>query len=102
MPILRRERRFVNEKSDLHTGDIVTLRDGNKAVVLIGVNSEEFSGDCIACINECGWEKLSGYNEDLTAKPFGLSDMRDADIVKVERCSHPYEFYKILKQEITD
>lgn len=75
----------------------MTLRDGGKAVVLLEVISEEFSGDCIACINEGGWEKLDSYNEDLTAKPFGLADMRSADIVKVEKCPHPHDFCKIFK-----
>lgn len=87
------------KKSELHTGDIVTLRGGEKAVVLLGIISEEYRGDCIALISEDGWEKLDEYNEDLTAKPFGVSDMRSTDIIKVEKCPHPYYFNKIFKGE---
>lgn len=85
------------KKSELHTGDVVTLRDGTKAIVLLGIVAEEYSGDCIVFIYEDGWEKLDSYNEDLTAKPFGLADMRGADIVNVEKCPHPYDFCKMFR-----
>lgn len=90
------------KKGDLCTGDIVTLRCGIKAIVLMGVEVEKHNVDCIASLNERGWEKLEMYNEDLTHKPLGTKKVSTLDIIKVKKCQHPYYFHETLKDEITD
>ena len=65
------------KKSDLRTGMIVTLRNGNKKQVYIDVVTNNLqNGNVIT--DGSTWSDLYHYNEDLTYK-----GLRELDIVKV-------------------
>ena len=74
-------------KSELKTGYIVTLRNGNDYVVILDSVSDLYKCDIIVNSKLNVWDVLSVYNEDLT---HFYSPSRD--IVKVEEASHPYTF----------
>ena len=88
------------QKSDLKSGNVVTLRDGSKSIVILGVETEGFCGDAIVSLRGHKWGKLSEYNEDLTAKGFECSDydFTKLDIVKVEKITHPVYLIDYFKK----
>jgi len=83
------------KKSDLKTGMIVTLRNGDEHMVFmdsasIYCDNYRFSNDVIVNLNRMGsWEELPQYDDDLKIIDEGRSDF---DIVKVEKVDHPYAF----------
>lgn len=81
-------------KSELKTGHIVTLRNGEKYMVFRNCAPKN---DTIVEINgKLSWLPLEKYKEDLTFnRAITTCDEKTAkgwDIVKVEQCSHPYAF----------
>lgn len=83
-------------KSELRTGMIVTMRNGNEYVFF-----KDFAvGDdyCMKNDNEGiivngqlpSWARIKNYNNDLKHNTY-----QDLDIVKVEIPSHPYAFTNI-------
>ena len=66
-------------KSELKTGYIVTLRNGEEYMVVLDVVSQLRQGNLIVPESKYGWNNLSNYNEDLTNTEF-----EDFDIIKVE------------------
>jgi hypothetical protein len=69
-------------KDNLCTGDIVTLRNGNKHTVMLGMRK---FGDCtVSCEDITSWNDLKNYNKNLKSK------YEEFDIVRVERPKHPY------------
>ena len=70
-------------KSELKTGYIVTLRNGNEYVVMLNANFvASYEKDFL--VREHSFIHLAEYNEDLTH--FGESDRyRNFDIIKVGR-----------------
>lgn len=90
-------------KSDLRTGMIVTTRDGNEYVVMLGVNTawQNEPADIIVHMAPEGmthpghpgfmWNELSNYDSFLRHKDDEGLWAQDFDIVKVEQASHPYD-----------
>lgn len=64
-------------KKDLRTGDIVTTRNGNVYMVMLGVSSD--NDDILA--RDTGYNFLETWNDDLSAK----ADRENWDIMKVWR-----------------
>lgn len=77
-------------KSDLKTGYIVTLRNGNDYVVILDSVSDLYKCDIIVNSKLNVWDVLSVYNEDLTNKEF-----KALDIIKVEIPYHPLAFQNV-------
>lgn len=77
-------------KSDLKTGYIVTLRDGGKAVVVKNMTFKECEKDVLIFQQECQWEVLDVWNEDLKHHT-----IHDHDIVLVEKGGTPYNLFDI-------
>ena len=80
-------------KSELKTGYIVTLRDGNEYIVILNSEACRKSKDVspeqdilLQNATKC-WNRLSEYRENLTNIYFSSSD-----IVKVEKAPNPYSF----------
>ena len=70
-------------KSELKTGMIVTLRNGDKYMVFINTNISSYRGsdDYVVNLNGSGLNYHSDYNEDLT-----ISGFRNFDEMKVGMC----------------
>lgn len=77
-------------KSELKTGYIVTLRNGNDYVVILDSVSDLYKCDIIVNSKLNVWDVLSVYNEDLTNKEF-----KALDIIKVEIPYHPLAFQNV-------
>ena len=89
------------KKSELKTGMLVTLRNGEKGMVFRDIHTEyttntNKTNDVIICTKDDGltsWENLDAYNDDLFAKD---DEFNWLDIVKVETIYHPYDIIKPL------
>ena len=93
-------------KSELKTGMIVTTQDGMEYVVFRNVQYlfenpfKSHNGeidDVLVNAQRNTWNRLEYYNEDLTYKSDGLTDIfaKRNEIVKVEIPYHPYAFMNI-------
>lgn len=78
-------------KSDLKTGMIITVKSGHKFMVYKDMNTAFGLGDVVVDIKgNDSWNYLSSYNENLTHMSHP-----NADIVKVEKVTHPYAFIRL-------
>lgn len=86
------------KKSELKTGMIVTLRNGNEYVFMKDfiVDDDYTMGSCNEGIivngHKPSWSKMNHYDHNL--KAITISD-RSLDIMKVEIPNHPYAFTNI-------
>ena len=73
-------------KSELKTGMVVTLANGEELYVFKDYFANNKTQDVIVEVNgnDC-WHILNSYNENLTNKSYP-----EYNIVKVELVSHPY------------
>lgn len=80
------------KKSDLKTGMVVELKDGDKMVVLLNT----INGDLFKSINKgTAWDTLRYYDEDLkNNQNLGL------DVMKVYRYMHEYRYLGNEKLEL--
>ena len=82
--------------SDLKTGMIVTLRNGNEYVVLkdycVSDETAIFDKGIICNVESSSWTRLSNFNEKMecTNTIFG----KEYDIVRVEVPAHPFSIQK--------
>lgn len=83
------------KKSDLRTGMIVTLRNGNEYVffknfITTSDYSMRTSADGVFVYGQKKmWMMVSDYNNELLMKERGSSQF---DVMKVEMVGHPYSF----------
>lgn len=81
-------------KSELKTGMIVVLANGNEYMVYRDIQTTAYS-DCkdaiVAMDGSNSWNKLDCYNENMT---YHNRDWNDLDIVKVIQVDHPYAFIR--------
>jgi len=100
-------------KSDLRTGMVVTLRNGNKYTVYLNChnhNNDHSSSDRLfrdVLVNSSyghlddPWLSLCNYNEDLTRKLRTVGDHLDFDIVKVQTMLHPQHLNTVPEKVAT-
>ena len=75
-------------KSELKTGHIVTLANGDEYLVLKDVdeNCNYYHSHEILVSYDGTWMSLSEHNEDMT---YPKKEYTEFDIIKVERVTHP-------------
>jgi hypothetical protein len=79
---------MIMTKSDLRTGMIVVLANGNEYMVYNGVQTSNNAGSVLVRINGShSWFDLTSYNEDMT---MGNREYAEWDIVKVIQVAHPF------------
>lgn len=78
-------------KSELKTGMIVTDTLGEELMVLKGVQTNNYCGDCLVQIDGSEeWDELDNYTEDLTSiSPYA----QELNIVRVSVASHPANIF---------
>ena len=85
------------KKNDLKTGYRVTLRNGEKMIVLVNPDTYFSDGpysNSVIAVNPIkdsfGWIDFCNYKDDLV----GFDDFDfDFDIVEVEKPRHPYDIF---------
>jgi hypothetical protein len=80
-------------KSELKTGMIVVLADGNKYMVFKNTQTH-YAGDAdiiVGIHSRNSWHQLYHYNEDMTRKNREDSNW---DIIEVIQIEHPYNLVK--------
>lgn len=76
-------------KSELKTGMMVTLRNGEKYLVFKNIQTGYALGDVIVSLDGQNWDDLNSYKEDLTYE----DDFENHwDIMKVSQLFHPKTF----------
>jgi hypothetical protein len=73
-------------KSELKTGMVVTLRNGEEYLVLKDIQTNCACGDVIISLDAESWDDLASYKEDLTYEDDFESHW---DIMKVSLLGHP-------------
>lgn len=92
------------KKSELKTGMLVTLRNGDVGMVFRDIHtaytiSTNKAKDIIICTKKDGefsWENLDVYNDDMLARD---DEFNWLDIVKVETIYHPFDIAKTLEEK---
>lgn len=83
------------KKSDLRTGYRVTLRNGERYIVLLNCKHRfDYAENILLNAKQYEWRTLGYFNDDLTH-----IDYSSEDIVKIEEPSH---IYAILKENSSD
>lgn len=81
-------------KSELKTGMIVVLANGEEYMVFKNAVTSSREQNCIVTIDGSDkWLLLSGYNEDLT-HCFKNERFKEFDIVQVLTVNHPYAYIR--------
>ena len=83
-------------KSELRTGMIVTLRNGDRYMVFRGIQTNYTNEDVLVCPDETGWTRLESYNEDMTQKE-NRNDL--FDIMEVWEADYPLYFMSSNKED---
>lgn len=81
--------------SDLETGMIVTLRNGEEYVVFRNFSDLYTVATSIIC-NGRSWNNLCYYSDDMKCSSGCLENMHD--IVKVEIPYHPFSFFNLERE----
>ena len=82
--------------SDLKTGMIVTLRNGDEYVVFRDFSDLYTEATSIIC-NGKSWNNLCYYSDGMKCSSGCLGNMQD--IVKVEIPYHPYSFFDLTREK---
>ena len=82
--------------SDLKTGMIVTLRNGDEYVVFRDFSDLYTEATSIIC-NGKSWTNLCYYSDGMKCSSGCLGNMHD--IVKVEIPYHPYSFFDLTREK---
>lgn len=80
-------------KSELKTGMVVTLANGNNCMVFKDISTGHISSaDVLVDVDDkATWLKLSNYNEDMTHKDICCKRYNIVEVVQIE---HPYNLIK--------
>lgn len=83
-------------KSELRTGMVVTLRNGDKYMVFRGIQTNYTNEDVLVHPDANGWIRLGSYNEDMTQK----GNQNDSfDIMEVWEADYPLYFMSSNKED---
>lgn len=83
-------------KSELRTGMIVTLRNGDRCMIFRGIQTNYTNEDVLVHPDENGWMRLGSYNEDMTQK----ENQNDSfDIMEVWEADYPLHFTSSNKED---
>ena len=81
------------KKKDLKTGMTVTHKNGDRSLVLIGIDTEHDTNiDCLVSLTQKYiWYRLDYFNDDFTG-PSIITSV--SDIIAIHSCVHPLSFVR--------